>query len=74
MEELRKIIQDDMKKKQEIQIKLNEISQTEQMNAYGIMVGSVLTVTVIEARELRSTRLTGSANPYCILSIEGQRS
>jgi stromal membrane-associated protein len=44
------------------------------MNAYGIMVGSVLTCTVIEARELRSTRLTGSANPYVILSIEGQRS
>lgn len=74
MDELRKIINEDLKKKQEILSKLKEIQQTEQMNAYGIMVGSVLTCTVIEARELRSTRLTGSANPYVILSVEGQRS
>ena len=74
VDELKKIIAEDTKKRQEILQKLQEIQQTEQMNAYGIMVGSVLTCTVIEARELRSTRLTGSANPYVILSIEGQRS
>lgn len=71
MDELRKIINEDLKKRSEILSKLQEIQQTEQMNAYNIMVGSVLTATVIEARELRSTRLTGSANPYVIISIEG---
>lgn len=29
------------------------------MNQYGIMVGSVLTATVIEARELKASRITG---------------
>lgn len=43
---------------------------SEQINQYGIMVGSILTVTVIEARELRSTRITGGVNPYVLLSIE----
>jgi len=51
--------------------KLSEIQSTEQMNTYGIMVGSVLTATVIEARELRPARITGGINPYVILSIEG---
>lgn len=41
------------------------------MNQYGIMVGSVLTATVIEARELRSSRLTGMPNPYVVLQVEG---
>jgi hypothetical protein len=36
------------------------------------MVGSILTATVVEARELKSQRITG-ANPYVILSTEGQR-
>lgn len=35
------------------------------------MIGSVLTVTVIEARELRSSKLTGAPSPYVVLTIEG---
>lgn len=35
------------------------------------MVGSVLTATVIEARELRGS---GQVNPYVVLTIEGQKS
>ena len=38
------------------------------------MIGSVLTATLVEARELKSGRLTGMVNPYVILSIEGQKS
>ena len=38
------------------------------------MIGSVLTCTIIEARELRSTRITGLANPYVVLMVEGQKS
>lgn len=34
------------------------------MNSYGIMVGSVLTVQIIEARDLKATKLTGGINPY----------
>jgi len=35
------------------------------------MVGSVLTATVIEARELKSSKITGLANPYVVITIEG---
>jgi hypothetical protein len=38
------------------------------------MIGSVLTATLVEARELRSGRIAGLVNPYAILSIEGQKS
>eukprot|EP00347_Sterkiella_histriomuscorum_P014348 403361215 len=74
IEELTKIIQEDQKKRVEIQEKLKEISETEQINQYGIMIGSVLTATVIEARELRSSRITGTPNAYVMLTVEGQRS
>jgi hypothetical protein len=47
------MIEEDNKKRQEIIMRLQEIQQTEQLNSYGIMIGSVLTVTVIEARELK---------------------
>ncbi|CDW87383.1 c2 domain containing protein [Stylonychia lemnae] len=71
VEELNKMIIEDEKKKNEIIEKLKEIQMSEQMNQYGIMVGSVLTATVIEARELRTS---GQPNPYAILTVEGQKS
>jgi len=37
------------------------------------MVGSVLTATIIEARDLRAPRLAGSPNPYVVMQAEGQR-
>ena len=43
------------------------------MNQYGIMVGSVLTATIIEARDLRAPRLAGSPSPYVVMQVEGQR-
>lgn len=33
------------------------------------MVGSVLTVNVVEARDLKTTRLVGLGNPYVALSL-----
>jgi hypothetical protein len=47
------MILEDTEKKREIIVKLNEFSSTEQMNRHGVMVGSVLTVSIIEARELK---------------------
>ena len=74
IEELKMMIEEDQKKRIEIVAKLQEISGQEQMNGYGIMVGSVLTATIVEARELRSGRYTGAPNPYVVLQIEGQKS
>jgi Ca2+-dependent lipid-binding protein len=36
------------------------------------MVGSILTATIVEARDLKTTRITG-IKPYIVLSTEGQR-
>lgn len=35
------------------------------------MLNSPLTCTVVEARELRTGKITGAANPYVVLTIEG---
>ncbi len=46
---------------------------TEKINDYGIMEGSILTVNVVEARELIPQDINGSSDPYTIIGIEGQR-
>ena len=45
---------------------------SEQLNEYGIMHGSILTVHVVEARELAPMDVDGSSDPYAILKIEDQ--
>ena len=55
-------------------MKLDEIQRKEELNVNGIMKGSVLTATVIEARNLISQRMTAGVSPYVSISIEGQRS
>lgn len=70
IDELTKMIEEDIKKRDEIRAKLEEIQMTEQLNSFGIMVGSMLTATVIEARELKQTKFAGDMNPYVVLSIE----
>lgn len=37
------------------------------------MEGSILSVTVIEARNLKSARMTGGGNPYVVLSLDDQQ-
>ena len=46
---------------------------TEQLNEYGIMHGSILTVHVVEARDLKPMDMDGTSDPYVILQIEDQR-
>jgi hypothetical protein len=40
------------------------------MNNHGIMVGSVLTISIVEARELKSQRITGGINAYVVAIVE----
>ncbi len=46
---------------------------TEKINEYGIMDGSILTVNVIEAKDLIPQDINGTSDPYAIIGIEGQR-
>ena len=49
------------------------LQSTEQLNEYGIMQGSILTVHVVEARDLKPMDMDGTSDPYAILEIEDQR-
>ena len=46
--------------------------RTEVVNKYGIMENSVLTVSVIEAQDLKPMDLDGVSDPYVILECAGQ--
>ena len=50
--------------------KLKLVQNTEKLNDYGIMFGSILTVHVVEARDLKSMDMDGSSDPYVVLQIE----
>lgn len=67
--ELEKLIKEDLKKRGEIVARLEEIHASEQVNEYGIMLNSVLTVGVIEGRGLRHSQ----PEIVLVMGIEGQR-
>jgi len=52
--------------------KLDDVQKTERQNEYGIMYGSILTVHVVEARDLAPMDMNGSSDPYVRLMIEEQ--
>lgn len=54
-------------------MKLREVEKTEKLNNKGIMIGSILTVHVVEARDLKTISSYESLAPYVELEIEGQR-
>lgn len=59
--------------KSETEKKLQEARQQEILNKYNIMEGSMLTVSVIEAQNLKPMDMNGSSDPYVILQCEKQR-
>lgn len=56
----------------ELNIKLDESRMTEIRNSYGIMQGSVLIVTAVEARDLKSMDINGLSDPYIRFECENQ--
>lgn len=65
------MIEEDTEKISEILKNLKMISESEIMNSNGIMVGSILTATVIEARDLKNPGAIGLPSAYVVLSTEG---
>jgi len=47
--------------------KLNQVNKVEQLNEYGIMHGSILTVHVVEARDLQPLDMDGTSDPYVVI-------
>lgn len=56
-----------------MEMKLREVEKTERLNNKGIMIGSILTVHVVEARDLKPVSSFEGLTPYVELEIEGQR-
>jgi hypothetical protein len=73
LNEVYKKIADHKRQRDEMATKLKQVQGTEQLNEYGIMHGSILTVHVVEARDLKPMDMDGTSDPYVILSIEDQR-
>lgn len=65
MQELQAMVTEDTAKMEEIQTKLEEVKQTEVLNAYKIMENSPLSISIIEARDLPR----GTTNPYVVISV-----
>lgn len=57
---------------QEYREHLKEARDTEKTNKYGIMDNSTLTVTIIEALDLKAMDYQGSSDPFCVLQVEDQ--
>jgi hypothetical protein len=69
---LRKQIADNTRQMEAAKRQEIETQAAEQLNEYGIMKGSILTVHVMQARELKAMDLGGTADPYVKLSCEKQ--
>jgi len=52
--------------------KLKDQRMKERLNAHGIDEDAILSVRIIEARDLTPMDITGKADPYCILKFGGQ--
>ena len=71
--DIKKNLVDNYKKMEEFQKKLVQARASEIYNRYGIMKGSILTVDVIEAKDLVPMDTNGLSDPYVILECESQR-
>ena len=62
--EVYKKIADHKRYRDEMEVKLNQVKERERLNENGIMHGSILTVHVVEARDLKPTDMDGTSDPY----------
>jgi Ca2+-binding EF-hand superfamily protein len=73
IEELQKQIQDSIVQMEDSRRKMESAALTEVKNAYNIMKGSVLTVSVVKAQNLLPMDIGGKSDPYVILNCESQQ-
>lgn len=73
IEQLDRQITDNQQHLEEARWKLQEAERQERTNANGIMVGSVLTCHVRQAKNLKPMNMRGKSDPYAVLTCERQR-
>lgn len=50
-------------------MKLRELKSKQRLNKYGLDEDAVLSVRVVEARDLMPMDITGYSDPYCVLKF-----
>lgn len=74
IENTRAGIQEYYQKRQEAQIKLEEAVRSERLNSYGIMEGSTLNLTIVQAQNLQRDEISyNNTNTYVICSCGVQK-
>jgi hypothetical protein len=73
IDELQSQIQNSTEQMEDARSKMANANKVEELNTYGIMKGSVLTVQVIKAQNLLPMDIGGKSDPYVILSCENQQ-
>jgi hypothetical protein len=68
IENSKKFLEDYHRQRKESANKLDEMRRSERLNAFGIMEGSTLSVTVHEARDLKALDWGSSLDPYVMLT------
>ena len=61
------------KQQEECLTKAEEVKQTEKLNMYGIMEGSFLDISIIEARGLRAPNIGGPIDIFIEITLDEQQ-
>ena len=67
-------IQGHEKNRDQLFIKLKDLKSKQRLNRYGLDEDAVLSVRVVEARDLMPMDITGKSDPYCVLTFGKQSS
>lgn len=59
-----------MKSRDQLMLKFKELKGKQRLNKYGLDEDSILSVRVVEARDLMPMDISGKSDPYCILKFE----
>jgi hypothetical protein len=58
-----------VKSREQLLVKLKEQKAREKVNAYGLDLDALLSVRVVEARDLMPMDITGKSDPYVVLKL-----
>jgi len=72
--ELDEMISGHIKNRDQLLIKLKDLKKKQRLNKHGLDEDAVLSVRVVEARNLMPMDITGKSDPYCVLKFAEQES
>jgi hypothetical protein len=70
--QLEEEIRNHEKNRDQLMIKLKELKGKQKQNRHGLDEDSILSVRVVEARDLMPMDISGKSDPYCVLTFGNQ--